>query len=232
MPPTLQSSKQNTKEQTCQGCQTVFVCQASEYIAQFVKYCPECSDRQAEADQREAIRASFATQQAAGNGFVPAAFQDTVPHKLPRPERLQRVLAWQYGPKGLVMHGPTGNGKSRCLWELLKRQRNFGRKVRVLDHGSSYDYAAMYSRDTAAASTWVQAHSVVDLLALDDIFKAKLTDSFEQALFTIVSTRTERGLPLIVTCNDVGDSIAARMSPDRGPAFVRRLREFCTSIPF
>ncbi len=225
-------SKQNTKPETCKGCGTVFICQASEYIAKFVKFCSECSDRQASIDQARAIQASLATQQGQGAAFVPATFRDTVPHKLPRPERLQRVLRWQFGAKGLVMHGPTGSGKSRCLWELLKRERNLGRRVRVLDHGSSYDYAGMYAKDTAAASQWVQVHSTIDLLALDDVFKAKLTDSFEQALFTIVSTRTERGLPMVVTCNDVGDSIAARMSPDRGPAFVRRLREFCDAISF
>jgi hypothetical protein len=31
------------------------------------------------------------------------------------------LLAWQYGSQGLVLSGPTGIGKSRLMWTLLRR---------------------------------------------------------------------------------------------------------------
>jgi hypothetical protein len=33
----------------------------------------------------------------------------------------QDVLGWQYGSEGLVLNGPTGIGKSRLMWTLLRR---------------------------------------------------------------------------------------------------------------
>jgi hypothetical protein len=34
---------------------------------------------------------------------------------------LRQVLAWQYGPKGLLVGGSTGVGKTRAIWVLLRR---------------------------------------------------------------------------------------------------------------
>ena len=33
----------------------------------------------------------------------------------------QDVLGWQYGSQGLVLSGPTGTGKSRVMWMVLRR---------------------------------------------------------------------------------------------------------------
>src|SRR5262249_2706978 len=43
---------------------------------------------------------------------------------------IRSALAWQYGPQGLLVAGPTGAGKSRAMWMLLRRlldqeQRSF-----------------------------------------------------------------------------------------------------------
>ena len=225
---------QNTKPETCLTCEKTFVCEFSVYIAKHVKVCPECSEKQAAEDQKTASRQGLAEYYARDALVVPEAFRNTISDRLPRPDRLREVLRWRYGTRGLVMHGATGMGKSRCLYELLKRENKNKPTIRILilDHSAGYDYAALFAKNPTAASRWVENHSTAGILALDDIFKVKLTDSFEQAIFSITATRTEKGLPLIVTCNDVGDSLAARMSPDRGPALVRRLRESCDIISF
>ena len=67
---------------------------------------------------------------------------------------------------------------------------------------------------------------------MDDIFKVKLTDSFENAIFTIIDQRINNLRPIIATMNDVGATLAARMSPDRGGPIVRRLREACQIVVF
>ena len=67
---------------------------------------------------------------------------------------------------------------------------------------------------------------------MDDIFKVKLTDSFENAIFTIIDQRINNLRPIIATTNDVGSTLAGRMSQDRGEPIVRRLREACKAIVF
>jgi hypothetical protein len=223
-------------ELTCPECGDVFTLEYPS-IARLVKHypCPECSEKHALATQRAAIERSLAARpidESRWQRICPPGFLHTEPHKLPYPTRLDRVLQWQYGPKGLILYGHTGAGKSRCLYMLLKREFDAGRSIRVLSHNGGIEYAALYDKGPDAVKRWQDNLCSVDLLALDDAFKAKLTDSFEQLLFTVVSNRTERGLPVIVTLQDMADSLLARMSADRGPAFIRRIREFCDSVSF
>ena len=223
---------QNTEPETCKICGKTFVCDYPGYCAQYVKECPECSDKRAATDQKIKAEVGLARYYARSAFVTPKAYRNTIASRLPRPDRLQKVLGWCYGARGLVMHGATGMGKSRCLYVLIAREAKNNRTICILDHSAGYDYSALFGKDPTAASRWVEKHSTADILVLDDIFKVKLSDSFEQAIFSITATRTEKDLPLIVTCNDVGDSLATRMSSDRGPALIRRLREFCDIISF
>jgi hypothetical protein len=201
-------------------------------LAKFGVFCDECFDRDNERIKNEAISNSRIIDVSGWERFCPICFQDTEPHKLPSPTKLQRVMQWKYGPKGLVLHGITGLGKSRCLYELLKREFKSGRTLCIMDHSTAFKYAEAYERGPGEVNRWMEHRATVDILALDDLFKAKLTDSFEQVVFTIVSQRTERGLPILMTTQDVGDTLKSRMSSDRGPALIRRLREFCDSVSF
>lgn len=216
----------------CRECGNTFELPPFRLAAELVHICPECSERHAEADQRAAAERSPMYRLAAWNRFCPAIFRDTEPSKLPSPSRLQKAMEWQYGARGLVLHGTSGKGKSRIAWELLKREYLAGKSVAVLDSAFSYEYSSKFAISAADAARWVESKSAVDLLLLDDVLKAKLTDSVEQALFTIVNTRTERGLPIITTTNDTGETLLSRMSSDRGPAMLRRLREFAVSFSF
>lgn len=201
-------------------------------LAQFGAYCGTCLDaRNLQAD-RAAVARSRTIDASGWERICPPCFQNTEPSRLPSPTKLQRVLQWQYGPKGLVLHGVTGIGKSRCLYELLKREFKAGRSICVMDHSSGYRYAEAYESGPNAVNRWVEHRCKVDILAFDDLFKAKLTESFEQVVFTITAQRTERGLPILMTTQDVGKTLEQRMSPDRGPALIRRLREFCEPISF
>lgn len=213
---------------TCAQCSQPFVLEYPT-LAKFVTVCPKCSEAQVKAEFKADAAKAHRFDEGAWRRFCPLTFHETDPKRLPK---LPAVLAWKFGARGLLLHGKTGSGKSRCLYELLKREFTDQRDISVLDHSTAYEYADAYGESPAKGLAWVERRAGVAILALDDVFKAKLTDSFEQALFTVISQRTERGKPVLVTTNDVGDSLISRMSLDRGPALVRRLREFCDKISF
>jgi DNA replication protein DnaC len=216
----------------CNECGELFDLPPFRLAAQFVHTCPKCSERHAEQDQRETLARAGLYREESWKRFCPAIFHDTEPSRLPSPSKLEMALRWQYGSRGLILHGVSGRGKSRIAWAVLKREFMAGKSVAVMDCAFGYDYSAKFATSAHDAARWVEYRMTVDMLLFDDVLKVKLTDSVEQALFAIVNSRTERGLPTIVTTNDTGDSLAARMSDDRGPALLRRLREFSQSISF
>ncbi len=218
---------------TCRQCAAQFSPPLEyPYAAQFVKVCPECCEKQTRAENARDVQAAQNRLLNVWKKLCPPDFLTTDPRKLPRPHLLKPVLAWRYGARGLLLHGPTGTGKSRCAWLLLKREHGAGKYIRVIDHSVGFEYGQRFANSPADAAVWIEKLSGADILFLDDVFKAKLTDSLEQALFTIISARCEHGRPNIVTCNDTSDSLLERLSPDRGAALVRRLVEYAERLPF
>jgi hypothetical protein len=216
----------------CRDCGVKIETMVPEWLARWQTLCDTCAVRHAIDDQARIKREAEAERLAGWYSLCPPSYRDTDEKKLPLPHLAQKVMRWPYGPRGLVLHGKTGKGKSRCAWLLMKREYDRGRSIMVLDHAAAYEYAAKFDKSTAEAALWVERLSKVGLLLLDDVFKAKFTDSFEQALFTIIGTRCEHKLPIVLTTNDVGDSLTQRMTSDRGTALVRRLRDHADSVAF
>src|SRR5689334_16698233 len=53
--------------------------------------------------------------------LCPPGYQDTSIERLPNASKFRDVLGWTYGPKGLILLGPTRSGKTRSAWKLLER---------------------------------------------------------------------------------------------------------------
>jgi len=227
----LAPTGQPATEKLCRECGALFRCEFPS-LDRFVFVCGACSERHALDDQRRAVENSEARRRSRWQALCPFAFHGTDEKRLPLPDKLAEVLAWRYGPRGLLLHGPTGSGKSRCAWLLLKREYHFNRWVRVLGCDAGIEFAATFGESTTAAARWIEKSIDVNILLLDDVFKARLTDSFESALFTIISKRGEAGLPIVVTSNDDPDSLAARMTHDRSGPLIRRLREATKPVSF
>lgn len=223
---------QPSQYRDCRVCREPFELPPFVIAAKYVHVCPSCSEKQAEEDQQTTLENAKHLKETRWKLLCPPEFQDTNPAKLPNPGKLDRVMNWQYQPKGLMLWGATGRGKSRCAWVLLKREYDAGKSISALNSSFGYEYSRRFVLSAADAVKWVDHQCFVDLLLLDDVLKVKLTDSVEQALFVIVNYRTEYQLPIIFTTQDTGDTLIARTSEDRGGALVRRIREYTTAINF
>ena len=201
-------------------------------LAKLVTVCYRCEEVKRKRDNVGRWQAIQNERSAAWAEICPPAYQNTDPAKLPNPKKLAEVMAWTYQPRGLLMHGETRRGKSRCAWKLCEREFMAGRSVRVLDSMAGIEYAGLFGEGADKAERWVKEHSRCGLLFMDDAFKAKLTDSFEAAVFAVIDYRLGHQLPIIATLNDTGATLAGRMSGDRGAALVARLKEMCGVIEF
>lgn len=194
--------------------------------------CSKCCDRDSKEATHKIIESSKTIRADRWRSICPRDYLETKAERLPRGNKLAEVLDWNFGARGLFLMGPTGTGKSRCAWLLLKREFLAGRSVRHVDYSAALEYASRYSESARDVQQWIERFCETELLLLDDVFKSKLSDSFESALFIIISRRIEKQLPLLLTANDSGASLKERMTQDRGPAMLRRLKEFCDVIIF
>lgn len=164
--------------------------------------------------------------------FCPPLYQRTEPSRLPQAQ-LSAALSWEYGPRGLILLGETGRGKSRVAWLTLKKVMT-GRKPPsfMWFDAVSFGHEIAKHYRTEDAEAWLDRVAECGLVFFDDLGKLKLTERAEVELFGVIERRCAAELPIIVTTNDTGDTLASRMTDNRGPALIRRLREFCEPIQF
>lgn len=206
--PTIPGGKLDWTPAICEGCTPIFEARRKqEYDAKL-------------DSERENLWAEI----------CPPLFQRTKDELLPQ-RQLAEAMAWEYNPKGLLLHGSTGRGKTRIVWRILRKQFLNGLRFEAMTAGEF----SRKSSDSAAngyAEDWAEKLVRVRLLFIDDLGKGKLTERNEADLFDIIDRRIAFERPIIVTTNSVGDELQKRLDPDRGAPLIRRLREFCDCISF
>lgn len=206
-----------TKQQATYICER---CGARRFVpgtGYGTEICPKCKTRMAD-ELFEKI--------------CPAAYRETDVAQLPK-NQFDRAMQWTMGPRGLLLMGPTGQCKTRIAWKVIERlvRQEYLRSIAVFSGVSfGHELAKAYKRDEA--EEWLERIWEAKVVFFDDLGKLKLTERAETELFGVIDHRTSHNLPIITTTNDTGDTIADRMSDNRGPALVRRLREFCQVITF
>jgi len=162
--------------------------------------------------------------------MLPIAFRDTDLSRIPN---ANKVMAWKYGPKGLLIHGATGKGKSRTMWKLIERLMCVDGYTVIAFTGVSFGHELNVRYRLDEAEHWLEMLSTrTEIVFFDDLGKLKLTDRAEAELFGVVEARCSNLLPILVTTNDTGETMAKRMTEGRAAPLVRRLREFCVGIDF
>jgi DNA replication protein DnaC len=179
--------------------------------------CPECLRKQSERDDR--IRAArLMAKEETAMSEIPPGFRNTSRKLLPHPEKLDEALAWKFGRRGLLCLGPTRCGKSRILWEVAKREIKAGKSVRSVTPYELLKYPALFMAGNDAAGKFAETLATVDLLLLDDVFKAKLTERVEELIFAIIDERSAWDRPCLVTVNETGATLAESADVQRSRA--------------
>ncbi len=190
---------------------------------------------------RRAVREARAER---WRNLCPPAYQDTdfgdarLAHNL---VQLRRVLGWQYGPRGLLLAGPTGAGKTRALWALLRR----------LACEEGRDWSLWNAQDLAAeitsnvrfgsdeAARFIECLAKVPVLVIDDLGQEATTEAQGERvrswMFRLLDLRVGLGLPLLVSTNasaaELADAEGGR-SAVRADPLIRRLLELAEPVRF
>jgi DNA replication protein DnaC len=140
-------------------------------------------------------------------------------------------------PRGLVLVGEPGSGKTRAAWLLIRRSIFANCRVITFD-GLGWGLAvSSHFGDSETVEDWINGLCCADVLFIDDIFKAKMTEAQEFAIFGVLDRRAAWKRPTIVTMNASGAALASRATDaggerDRMEAIMRRLGEFSDVIRF
>ncbi|MCJ7823953.1 MAG: ATP-binding protein [Anaerolineales bacterium] len=152
--------------------------------------------------------------------------------------QVDAVLAYQFSPKGMLLTGPTGKGKTRSCWQLLRRlYAEDGIECRwwhAMDFFTELQDQVKFGRDDAKG--WVSDLAWRKIVFIDDWGQEanlKSRESWAEGwFFRFVDYRIERGLPLIITTNLTAKDIARREGDVRGDPMLRRLLEMCEVVKF
>lgn len=199
------------------------------------QHCDPCIDAAQEQRKREDEQRAKAEKEQflreSWERLCPPLYRKTDAARLPQ-EPLNKMLAWEYGPQGILMHGATGRGKTRAMYLLLRKLHKEGRKIEVIRPGHfAHECMNRFSID-GDGPAWIERLMRVEVLFLDDFGKERFTERGESEMFTLIEGRTAECRPILATMNFGGEALASKLTEDRGEPLVRRLREFCEAIEF
>lgn len=165
--------------------------------------------------------------------LCPPSYRSTCVEQLPNMNKFYEVQKWTYGPKGLILVGPTRSGKTRSAWKLLERLHSEQRGILALNPMDLKLRVASAWKDLETVHDWVERLRKVDIVFLDDLDTVKFTEAVEETIYDLFEHRLAHQNPVIVTLNRSGIQLAERMNSNgRGVKIVERMRESCEVINF
>ncbi|GAB3656595.1 P-loop NTPase family protein [Glycomyces tarimensis] len=137
------------------------------------------------------------------------------------------VLAWarQWTPttapeRSLILAGSVGTGKTHQGLGALRLAAESGRALRFEVGTASDFYASLRPRDKHDTEAVMARWRTADVVMLDDLGAAKLTEWAEEQTYRLINHRYETDAPSIITTNVtparfsevLGDRIASRLA--------------------
>jgi IstB-like ATP binding protein len=143
----------------------------------------------------------------------------------------QISLAWQYGSHGLLVAGPTGVGKSRIMWILLRRLLDSEHRNVVWLNAVRFRSGLQTAARDGATEYFVRRLVRTDVLYWDDLGQTHLTGAASEMLLHVIEQRTASGTPILATTQYSAERMEFQFErPEMGQAIRRRLNEFCRVV--
>lgn len=199
--------------------------------------CDECCEK-AKQDERTEKR----NQTLAGRieEYIPPFYLETNFNQLPK----QAQNLWRYGyktdrftsgpiqdwtmsKKGIYILGASRTGKTRTLCLLLRKLYETNIQFKLFQAGQ-FHAALTDAKRSSFYTRWINEQVTVPVLAIDDLFAEKITETIQAGLFEVIEQRMARKLPILVTTQvKKSDAVKQFIDPRRGEALLNRLRESC-----
>lgn len=195
------------------------------------KLCPSCLESFARQTQNMQDQMDSHEKKTAWEAICPPLYRDTDPARLGiSPQIMARLNSWLPGQTSLALTGATGTGKTRAMFQALRRLHFAGYRLQATSAKQFEHWChRMFEREDSARQNIKAAHPV-PILFIDDIGKEKYTERVESEFYELIEYRTSHLLPILWTANATGEQLERMMGEDRGTPVVRRLREFSTIL--
>ncbi|MDR1328877.1 MAG: ATP-binding protein [Oscillospiraceae bacterium] len=138
---------------------------------------------------------------------------------------------------GFIITGPKGTGKTHIAAGIANYLLRQGTPVICMPEHALYGRikSTYDARDGTDEADVLRLYATVPLLVIDDLGKERATAWSVSTLFSIIDSRYEAALPLIITTNYDTGALTGRLTPpgDDGvtaEAVVDRLREMSVSV--
>lgn len=141
----------------------------------------------------------------------------------------QRMLV--DGSQGLLLTGPSGVGKSRLMWLLLRGLLDDEHRTAAFLNAVRFRTGLQTAARDGTTEEFVRRLVRTDVLFWDDLGQMHLTGAASEMLLHLVEERVCTGRPILVTTQYVGKRMDAQFErPEMGQAIRRRLNEFCRVV--
>lgn len=217
------------------GCGAHFeatVNSALGYLFKNPSHCAACSARLAEEMRVEQEKNLRSEREEKWNAVCPPLYRDTdLSHPGLSRAAIDCVSKWDM-QNGIGLLGESGKGKTRLLFLALRKVFDAGKYVRVISHNkfSKLVMDAFMGDSRSENSKQLDALRRTHFLMIDDLGKAPSTERADAEMEELVEYRVSNSLPILWSANAGGGWLENRFGPDRGPALVRRLAQFCECV--
>ena len=219
----------------CTHCDALVTVRAAVWKVFPAVTCPRCLglyfERRAEREAAQHGRVPSRSEQFEER--CPPKYLETEHSKLPDPANARTALRWEYGSKGLVLHGETGSGKTRTIWMILRKAFLDGKSF-LYYSGNDFDRACKAAGGSQKEEAFMESLTGQDLIVFDDMGNEKPSARSETILLDVFRHREEWQKPILVTTQFVGAELGAPSrwaNGNTGAAMQRRLSDRDIFLP-